>query len=263
MRGRNFRRRKKASVDGVEALGELLIRGLQHRRIGRAIVLRSFRRERLHDHRRRRCDLLGMFFPRRSQSLDQRLQSILRDVRRGKERLAVRRQNHIQRPAGIGHQLARDGHVRAVDVRPFLAIDFDGDEVLVHRRADRFVRKRLGFHHVTPVAGRVADRKEDQFVLFARGFQRGLAPRIPIDGIGGVLQEIARGFVREAVGMFRRRRGCHRRGETRAPKITSRIRTVTLARLTIERLLHPRFLRGEKVAKPDEGGFACTSLIVA
>ncbi|MBC8153049.1 MAG: thioredoxin domain-containing protein, partial [Bacteroidetes bacterium] len=40
---------------------------------------------------------------------------------------------------------------------PFLAIHLDADELLVHRRCDRGVLERLVLHHVTPVAGGVAD----------------------------------------------------------------------------------------------------------
>ena len=50
------------------------------------------------------------------------------------ERLAVRGEEAGHRPAALaGHRL-RGGHVDGVDVRPFLAVDLDVDEVRVHQR---------------------------------------------------------------------------------------------------------------------------------
>src|SRR6185436_20977117 len=54
-------------------------------------------------------------------------------------------------------------------------------------------------HDVAPVAGRITDRQEDGFVLCARGLQRFLSPRIPVDRIARVLLQIRACFPCEAV----------------------------------------------------------------
>jgi hypothetical protein len=52
---------------------------------------------------------------------------------------------------------------------------------------------------VTPVTGGVADAQKDRFVLAPRSFKGLIAPRIPLDWIVGVLQQIRAGFVYEMV----------------------------------------------------------------
>ena len=121
------------------------------------------------------------------------------EVRPCIERLAVRGQEHRHRPAALaGH---RDGgvHVEGVDVGPLLAIDLDVDEVLVHQSRRGRALERLVRHHVAPVAGAVADREEDG-PLLSPGALEGLGPpRVPVDGIPGVLEEVRAGLGREAV----------------------------------------------------------------
>ena len=79
-------------------------------------------------------------------------------------------------------------HVNLVEVGPFLAIDFDVDEVRVHRGGDFGVLEAFMLHHVAPVAGAVANGEKDRPVELAGLLQRLLAPGMPIDGIIGVLQ---------------------------------------------------------------------------
>ena len=61
------------------------------------------------------------------------------------------------------------------------------------------VLERLVRHHVAPVAGRVADRDEQRAVLVARPRERLLAPRLPVDRVVLVLQQVRRALAREAV----------------------------------------------------------------
>jgi itaconyl-CoA hydratase len=49
------------------------------------------------------------------------------------------------------------------------------------------------------VAGAVADREENRLVLRAGLGERLVAPGVPVDGVGGVLEEVRAGFLREAV----------------------------------------------------------------
>ena len=68
--------------------------------------------------------------------------------------------------------------------------------------ADALVLERLAFHHVAPVAGRIADAQEDRLVFRARFCKRLVAPREPVHGIVRVLEQIRRFLARQAVGML-------------------------------------------------------------
>ena len=108
--------------------------------------------------------------------------------------------------------------VELVEIRPLLAIDLDVDEVLVHQGGDRGILEALVRHHVAPVAGRIADRQKDRLVVGARRGERGRVPRLPVDRIGAVLQQIGAGRFGEAVAHVGHRspawsgsgRGCRR-----------------------------------------------------
>ena len=161
----------------------------------------------LDDPRALLLDLLAPLRPR----LDDRLQQLSssragrgaadrREVGAGVERHLLGRRERVQRPAAVaGHRLHRV-HVDRVDVGPLLAVDLDADEVLVHVGRDLGVLERLVLHHVAPVAGRVADRDEQRHVALARLRERPLAPRLPVDRVVLVLQQVRRGLVGEAVG---------------------------------------------------------------
>ena len=115
------------------------------------------------------------------------------------ERLQLRRQPDAHRPpAGSGRGL-HERHVDAVDVRALLAIDLDRHEVLVQYARDVVVLERLVLHHVAPVARRVADRQEDRLVLRSRLVERFARPRIPVDGIVRVLEQVRTALAREPV----------------------------------------------------------------
>ena len=81
-------------------------------------------------------------------------------------------------------------HVDRVDVRALLPVDLDADEPLVHERCRVRVLERLVLHHVAPVAGGVADREEDRPVLGASALEGLLAPRVPVDGVVRVLEQV-------------------------------------------------------------------------
>ena len=123
------------------------------------------------------------------------------------ERAAVGRQEHRHRPAAAaGHRLD-GGHVDLIEIGPFLAVDLDRHEVVVQVARRRLVLERLAFHHVTPMAGRVADAQEDRPVE-EPGPGEGLGPpRIPLDRVAGVLEEIGTRLPGEAVGHVRMVRG--------------------------------------------------------
>ena len=97
-----------------------------------------------------------------------------------------------------GHGLHRV-HVDRIDVRALLAVDLDADEALVHQRRDLRVLEGLALHHVAPVAGGVADRDEDRLVLAAGAGERLLAPRVPVDRVVRVLEQVGGGLCGESV----------------------------------------------------------------
>ena len=124
-----------------------------------------------------------------------------REVRAAEERRPLGRQEHRERPAaGAAREERVRGLVDLVEIGPLLAIDLDVHEVRVHRRRDDGILERLVGHHVAPVARRVADRQQDWLALAPRKRQRRLAPRLPVDRIVRVLQEIRACLAREAVG---------------------------------------------------------------
>ena len=112
------------------------------------------------------------------------------EVRARVERLPVRREEDRHRPAArAGHRLDRV-HVDPVHVGTLLPVHLHSDEPRVEQGRGLGVFERLPLHHVAPVAGRVADRQEHGAVL-GPGPREGLvAPRVPVDRVVGVLQEV-------------------------------------------------------------------------
>jgi hypothetical protein len=84
----------------------------------------------------------------------------------------------------------------SVEVRALLAVDLDVDEQLVHHRGGGRILEALVGHHVAPVAGRVADREQDGAVVLPAGLvKRCGIPRVPVDRIVCMLQQVGTGLV--------------------------------------------------------------------
>ncbi len=82
-----------------------------------------------------------------------------------KERLALGREEHGERPAALrAHGLGR-GLIELVDIGAFLAVDLHVDEQLVHQRRGFGIGEALVVHHMAPVARGVADGEQDRLVL--------------------------------------------------------------------------------------------------
>ena len=64
---------------------------------------------------------------------------------------------------------------------------------------DLGILKTLPLHHVAPVAGRIADRKKNGSLFITCPLNRFFAPRIPVDRIVGVLQQIGTAFLGQAI----------------------------------------------------------------
>ena len=176
--------------------------------VGQRLERRAERRrltDRLDELRGRARHVVAPLAPRLGDRLEhlpearQPVPRLRRVVGAAVERLAGRRQEDRHRPAAVaGHRDDRL-HVDGVEVGTLLAIDLHAHVVLVHHGRGRGVLERLVLHHVAPVAGRVPDREEDRPVLLARPRQRLVAPRVPVDRVGGVLEEVRAGLAGETV----------------------------------------------------------------
>ena len=124
-----------------------------------------------------------------------------RKIGAAEKRLRVGREEHRQRPSAASGDHLHRFHVDLIEVGPLLAIDFDGNEIFVHQPRDAFVLERLALHHVAPMARRIANREQDGFVFGFRARERLVAPRIPIDGIVGVLAQIRTLLVDQSIGL--------------------------------------------------------------
>ena len=119
-----------------------------------------------------------------------------REVGAAVEGHAVGVEEDGHRPAAVAGDRLHRLHVDRVDVGALLAVDLDVDEVLVHVGGGLGVLEGLALHHVAPVAGRVADREQDRPVLLARPRQRLRAPRVPVDRVVPVLEQVGAGLLR-------------------------------------------------------------------
>jgi hypothetical protein len=122
-----------------------------------------------------------------------------RVVRAAEERLGRRREEHRHRPATLAVERNHGVHVDGVDIRPLFPVDLDAHEELVHDLRGCGVLEGLALHHVTPVARAVADREQHRLVLVTRSGERLLTPRVPVDRVRRVLQEVRARLLREAV----------------------------------------------------------------
>ena len=122
-----------------------------------------------------------------------------RKVRAGIERDLVGREEDVQRPAARARHRLTGVHVDRVEVGTLLAVELDADEALVHQRRRLGILERLAFHHMAPVTRRVADREQDRPLLLTGARERLLAPRVPLDGVVLVLEEVGRRLLCEPV----------------------------------------------------------------
>ena len=68
---------------------------------------------------------------------------VRREIGAAEERLQVRREKDVQRPAALAGRGLHERHVDLVHVRPLLAVHFDADEMLVEKRGDLLVSRRI------------------------------------------------------------------------------------------------------------------------
>ena len=94
-------------------------------------------------------------------------------------------------------------HIDRVDVRSLLTVDLDADEMIVEKLGNFLVGERLVLHNVTPMATRIADGEKNRLVFPLRLFQGPAAPRVPLDWIRRVLEQIRTGLARQPIHLRR------------------------------------------------------------
>ena len=105
-----------------------------------------------------------------------------------------------ERPAAAPLVEANHGiHVDLVYVGAFLAVHLDADEMLVHERRRGLVLEGFALHHVTPMAGAVADGDQQWTVEFLGAPKRLGSPGIPVHRVLAVLEQICARLVGQAV----------------------------------------------------------------
>jgi uncharacterized membrane protein YbaN (DUF454 family) len=219
-RRRELRRGAETAPAHVVAAGEQVEGGVcRALGVGSARAVAAVVRGQLLDEvRRLRRDARAVAPPRlghRGEHLGERRHAIAalgREVGAAVERLQVRGQEDGERPAAAaGHRL-HGAHVHRVDVGPLLAVDLDRHELGVEEGGDRRILERLVGHDVAPVAGGVADRQEDRFVFSAGAGESLVSPRVPVDRVVLVLQQVRAGLARESVETLRLAHGRLRPG---------------------------------------------------
>src|SRR5438309_154396 len=93
--------------------------------------------------------------------------------------------------------------VDRVEVGPFLAVDLDIDEELVHPLGDLRIFKALMRHDMTPMTRGIADRQQDRLMSSLGSGDRRLAPWLPVNRVVLVLKEIGARLLAEAVAVHR------------------------------------------------------------
>ena len=127
---------------------------------------------------------------------------IRRKIGSTKEWLQVGRQKNIHGPAAAPGGCLDEAHVLVVNVGSLFAVHLNGDEPAIDQLGNCGIGIGLAFHHVAPMAGVIADREKDRFVLSFGLGERLFAPRIPVDWVVRVQQEVRALLVDQPVGVW-------------------------------------------------------------
>ena len=153
-----------------------------------------------HDLIRTLADFIRPIFPRVSDGMAKPREagSALkvggRKVSAAVEGPKVRRQENAHRPAALPADDLNRGHIKLIDVRAFFAIHLDADEEAVHHFGNRIIFEAFPLHHMTPIAGAISHAEKNWNIPLSRQRKSFLAPRMPVDGVVLVLQEVGRRF---------------------------------------------------------------------
>jgi len=122
-----------------------------------------------------------------------------REIGPGVKGLAVGSEEDAHGPATLPRQRLGGLHVDGVDIRAFLAVNLDRDEVLVDHGSSQLVLEGLVRHHVAPMACSVSNREKDGNLPFDGRSKSVVRPGPPVHWVVGVLQEVWAGRRSEVV----------------------------------------------------------------
>ena len=148
----------------------------------------------IHDDVRRAHEALSIVIPHLLDLSDQLHQSrqahmpFFWYVSGSEEGFFIRSHHNGQWPSPSAADSYGRGHVDLVYVRPLLPIDLDADEGLIQEAGHIGILKGLVGHDMTPVAGGVAHREKDRFILPSGCLECLLSPGVPVHWIAGMLQ---------------------------------------------------------------------------
>ena len=77
-----------------------------------------------------------------------------------------------------------------VQIGTLFAVNFDVDKMLIHESRGGFIFEAFPFHHMAPMTAGIANADQYKFVFTPCLFPGRLRPRVPIDGIIGMLEEV-------------------------------------------------------------------------
>src|SRR5215475_8267988 len=81
------------------------------------------------------------------------------------ERLTGRQKKDRQGPSAAARHGLHCAHIDLIEIGTLFAVDFDTNEILIHRARDPFVLEGFAFHDMTPMAGGITDTQQDRFVF--------------------------------------------------------------------------------------------------
>eukprot|EP00825_Cyclidium_porcatum_P015813 TRINITY_DN19079_c0_g1_i1.p2 TRINITY_DN19079_c0_g1~~TRINITY_DN19079_c0_g1_i1.p2 ORF type:complete len:283 (+),score=-24.92 TRINITY_DN19079_c0_g1_i1:540-1388(+) len=203
---REFRGLPEPPITGIEPQDQFFVPVIEERgiRIASLWTLRLFP-ERTDDLLRGPEEFFPLIAPgagNAGQELEQAVHGkppLFREVRGGEERLPVRAHDDRERPAPLAGDHLADLHIHRVDIRPLLAVHLDADKCLIEQCGNFLVLERFVRHHVAPVTGRIPDGEKDRLVLPGSAGKGLLPPRVPVDRVMGVLEEIGAFLVNQPV----------------------------------------------------------------
>src|SRR5712664_2353285 len=106
-----------------------------------------------------------------------------REIRAAEKRFAVREKESGERPAALFGNCADGGLIAGIDIGAFVAVDFDGHEIVVDDFRDFGILVAFAVDDMAPVAPDGADVEENGFVFGLGARESGIAPFVPVDGL--------------------------------------------------------------------------------
>ena len=200
VRGWKFGANAEASVYGIETSAQCPVASIQVCRIQISPGLSGLKfPEAFRDGFPDFIDFGPLVFPNCRKVGDELHHVGLREIGSGKERHFLRRHQYGHGPPSAARHHLGDRHIYVVDVRAFLAVDLDADEMFVQEGGHLLILERFVFHDMAPVASGVPDRQKNRFVQFGSLGEGFFSPRTPVDRVAGMLEQVGTALEDQAV----------------------------------------------------------------